>query len=144
MPKFARILSPLLAISFIVALTAGCSAKARMGRHLQRADKYFKAGQYPKAEVEYLNVLQLDARNARAFSRLGTIYLEQGCLTRAYPCLGRAVSLAPKDVDAHFMLGSLYLSGGKVKEAQQEANLILYLVPGHGEAPMLLPESVAS
>ncbi len=61
MRKLARVFFTSIAAGLLVCLVAGCSAKTRRAKHMQRADKYFSAGQYPKAEVEYLNVLQLDS-----------------------------------------------------------------------------------
>src|SRR5216110_2138398 len=78
-------------------LVSGCTPAARKARHLARADKYFDAVQYPQAEIEYLTVLNADHENTHAFSRLGIIYFEEGRLSRAYPCVAKAMELNSPD-----------------------------------------------
>ncbi len=144
MRKLARVFFTSIAAGLLVCLVAGCSAKTRRARHMQRADKYFNAGQYPKAEVEYLNVLQLDSLNARAIGRLATIYYEQNRFDRAVGFLAKARELTPDDLELCIKLGNIYVAVGKPKEAQLEANVILAKIPGHAEAPVLLAEAAAS
>src|SRR5258708_4963410 len=144
MRNFTRASHLVLAAALLLSLTGGCSKKARSGRHLQQADKYFAAGQYPKAEIEYLNTLRLDYTNARAISRLGAIYYDEGRFARSIPFLAKACQLVTNDVESHFKLGSIYLASGRVKEAREEAVLVLDKMPGHAEAPIMLAESVTT
>src|SRR5947207_12816552 len=62
---------------------AGCSAGAKKERILERADGYFKAGEYDKAKIEYLNLLRLDNQNITALQQLGLIWFEEGAPIRA-------------------------------------------------------------
>ncbi len=50
-------------------LITACSKEARKARLLGEADNYFKAGNYDKAKLSYINVLQLDPQTALAFAR---------------------------------------------------------------------------
>ncbi len=144
MRSLTRLLFPLLTAALLTSLTAGCSAKARTARHLQRADNYFAAGQYAKAEIEYLNVLQRDRLNARAFGRLGTIYYEQGRLGHAYAFLTNACALTTNDTELHLKVGTIYLGLGRLKEAREQATLVLAKMPTHAEAPVLLAETATN
>src|SRR5438094_767186 len=65
-----RIVSLALAATFIIA----CSKEAKKTRFLAEADSYFKASNYDKAKVSYLNVVRLDPQNALAFERIGTMW----------------------------------------------------------------------
>src|SRR5438876_12398651 len=105
MTKLTRILSIMVGAGLLLSLGTGCSRKAKSARHLQRADTYFAAGQYPKAEVEYLNTLKLNSTNSRAMGRLGTIYYEQGCSGRAYAFLAKAAELQPTNLDWQLKMG---------------------------------------
>ena len=49
------------------ATLAGCSVEARKALHLQRGEDYFKAGDYEKAKIEYMNLLQVDPQSATFF-----------------------------------------------------------------------------
>src|SRR5258706_7591556 len=141
-PRFLSVF--LLLVIFAATLGAGCTAKIKKARHQQRAEKYFAAGQYQKAEIEYLNVMRLEPTNTVAISRLASIYFDQGRLSRAYLYLVRGCALSPTNLDLHYKLGTIYLGARKAKEAHDEASLILAKSPNHPEAPLLLAESVAS
>ena len=69
---------------FLAAVVlAGCSPAAKKARALERADRYFKAGDYDKAKIEYMSVLRVDHQNAIAFQQLGAIWFEEGAPLRA-------------------------------------------------------------
>jgi len=73
------------AAALLVAAGAGCSAKVKKSYYLEQANRSFDAGQFDKAEVQYLNVLHADPRNPVAMSRLGIIYFQEGRLQKAAP-----------------------------------------------------------
>jgi tetratricopeptide (TPR) repeat protein len=131
-------------IAFFAALAAifsGCSAESRKTGHLNKADKYFTAGEYEKAEIEYKNVLQLGGTNPQAVGRLGIIYFEQGRLARATSYLRKAHELEPKNLEVRLKLGYLLLATGKSNEARDAALYILDQNPQDREAPILLAET---
>src|SRR5262245_415319 len=111
LPGRAFPLSCLLAfcLLLLLALTSGCSPKAKAARHLKRADKYFDAGEYAKAEVEYLNTLHFSADNPRVIGRLATIYYDQARVRAALDFLTRASELAPTNADYQVKLGTIQL-----------------------------------
>lgn len=141
MRKTAHLIPTLTALALLAIAGVSCSPSAKKARFLERANRYFDAGQYDKAEVEYINVIRLDLQNAQAFSRLGTIYAEQGRFPRAIPYLSRARELAPTNTEAHLKLGLIYLTGGKLKEARAEAAFVLDRTPQDEEAPLLLADA---
>ena len=144
MRKTTQTLILLAAVALCATLFTGCSAKARMVRHQRRADTYFAAGDYSKAEVEYLIALRLDRANEHNISRLGEIYYEQGRFRPAYAYISRAVELAPDDIGMHVKLGTIYLNLHSSKQAAEQAALILDKSPTNAEAPDILAESVTS
>src|SRR5579862_3525103 len=113
-----------LLLAVLAGLMSGCSREARRARHLAQADNYFAAGQYPQAEIEYLNVFKSDRVNAHAIGRLGTIYYEDGRLSRAYPFLVRANELDPTNSVIRLKIGFIQLLSGSVKEARATATAI--------------------
>lgn len=135
----------ILAAALMMAVNVtGCSKKARMARHQQRADRDFAAGEYAQAEIEYLIALRLDRENVHAIGRLGTIYYEQGRFGRAYSFVQKAAELATNDVDMHVKLGLIYLNLHSPKNAHAQAIYILDRWPTNAEAPDILAESCAS
>jgi tetratricopeptide (TPR) repeat protein len=144
MRKTTQTLITLAAVALCATVLAGCSAKARMARHQRRADNYFAAGDYSKAEVEYLIALRLDGANPHNISRLGEIYYEQGRFRPAYGYISKASELTPNDIGLHVKLGTIYLNLHAAKQAAEQAALILDKSPTNGEGPDILAESVTS
>ena len=132
-------LFPLLAL--IAMGGVSCSKQAQKAKHMQRADQYFAAGDYDRAEIEYISVLRIDAMTPNAFLRLGTMAFEQGRLGRAYAYLRRAGELAPNDLDVRLKLGLFYLTAGRPKNAGEAASYVLDHRPQDEEAPLLLADS---
>ncbi len=130
--------------ALIVAGTGGCSKQARKVRHLAQGDKYYAAGQYPEAEVEYLNAMKADVTDPHAIGRLGVIYFEQGRLARAYPFLMRAYELDRNDLMVRLKVGLLQLASGNARDARAEAMAVLASDPRNPDAPMLLAETARS
>jgi tetratricopeptide (TPR) repeat protein len=139
-----RNIAAALALVLVVVLAAGCSAKAKTARHLARADRYYQAQDYQKAEVEYLNVLQSDRANPRAIGRLGVIYYEQGRIGRAFAFLTRFAELSPGDLDARLKLATINLAAGKVRESRAAVLSLLDQSPTNAEAILLLADSAAT
>jgi tetratricopeptide (TPR) repeat protein len=142
-----KLLRSVLNIGMGVSLlwfTVGCTAKARSARHARAGDSYFVAGDYFKAEVEYLAALQRDGNNPHLMSRLGQIYFEQGRLAQALPFVSRSVELSTNELDSRFRLASIYQLAGRNKDALQELDAVLKANPKHQEAPLLLVELAAS
>src|SRR5258708_36193139 len=76
-------------LAFVLPLIAiasfGCAKEESKEQHLSRANDYFAAKQYEKAEKEYREVLQLAPEDPAALRQLGFIYLEQDQIRQAYP-----------------------------------------------------------
>lgn len=133
----------LLAVG-LSALVAGCSAEAKKQRTLERAEKFFAAGNYESARVEYLNVLRTDGNNATAHERLGQMWFDRGAFTTALPHLMKTRELSPGNAALRLKLGHALLAIGKAPLARREAMAVLEKSPGHGEALHLLAQSIRS
>jgi putative PEP-CTERM system TPR-repeat lipoprotein len=121
----------------------GCSPRDSAARHLESAGHYFASGQYDQAEVEYLNVLNLDPRSATAIGRLGEIYFADGRIGQILPFLLRGRDLQPDNLALRLKLGQYYLSAGKLKQARTEADFILERNSQDPEALLLLAGSAS-
>lgn len=138
MKKIIGLMPVLLAASLLATVNTGCSDKAKLASHLQKASRYFDAGDYAQAELEYMNALRNDHLNATAIGRLGTIYFNQGRLVKAAPFLLKGSQLATNDLDLHLKLGSFYVVAGNLKAAHTEADFVLARRPQDSQAPLLL------
>ncbi len=130
-----------LTMAVLLAVSGtGCTSKARRAYHKHRAEKFYAAGQYDRAEVEYLNVLRSDIGNAEAYARLGQIYYLEGRIQNAAPFLAKASSLATNDLDLRIKLGNVDASFANFKDARIQAEFILSRKPQDDEAPILLAD----
>jgi tetratricopeptide (TPR) repeat protein len=133
----------LIAVLTSLAL-CGCSNESRKARILNRADKDFAAGQFEKAEIEYLNALRLVPGDPTSIRQLGTIYFTEGRILEAYKFLQRTAEIEPENLDAQLRMGMAYLTFRKTKEARAQAEKILVKRPGDEESLLLLAEAATT
>ena len=134
----------IVTLTLAAALIASCSKEAKKTRFLAEADSYFKAGNYDKAKVSYLNVVRLDPQNALAFERIGTMWLEDGSPLRAAAFLVKANELAPKNDQNRIRLTRCYLAIGRFADASKQALKLLEQTPDNGDAIIALTEAARS
>ena len=140
-----RILASLLvALCLPGFLTVGCSKASKKARHLQRAEVQFEAGDFDRAEIEYLHVLRLDRTNQVALRQLGFMAFEQGRVIRAYALLNDARRADPDNLEVRIKLATMQLAGGQGLEARDEAIWLLTQEPTNEAALMLLVDSSVS
>src|SRR5947207_6580187 len=131
----------LIAILVMVLVTCSCTSEMKKSRYLARAERYFKAGEYDQAKIEYLKVLQIDSGNAVAYARCGAMWADEGAPLRAAAFLLKARGLAPEDLDNRYKLALVYLQVGQPNEAFKEATEILKQAPASGPALVILAET---
>ena len=131
----------LLAQLVLVMFTCSCTSEMKKSRYLARAERYFQAGQYDQAKIEYLKVLRVDSGNAVAYARCGAMWADEGAPLRAAVFLLKARELAPEDLDNRSKLAMVYLRVGQVNEAFKEATEILQRAPDNGPALATLAET---
>src|ERR1051325_8762651 len=128
------ILLGIVTVALTVVLVAGCSKEGKKARLLSDADTYFKAGNYDKAKVSYLNVLRLDPQNILAIERTGAMWQDDAAPLRAAPFLKKASELDPKNTQNRIRLARCYVAIGAFGEGAREALKVLEQLPDSGEA----------
>jgi tetratricopeptide (TPR) repeat protein len=150
MQKLSNFFSRTLVLAVIAATIVSCTPAAKKARYAKRGEEYFKAGEYDKAKIEYLNVLRVDQGDANAYGRIGAMWLDEGAPLRAGAFLHKAIELAPNNIDNHLKLARVYLAVGRVADARKEAMTVLEKAPDSGQALFILvdaaqkPEDVAA
>jgi len=74
---------------------------------------YYEQKKYSEAIIEFLNVLQKDARNRDARYLLAESYLGQQNANAAARQLNALLEYYPDDAQAQLQLGNIYLLGGQ-------------------------------
>ena len=137
-PKISfRLVTLLLAVTLVTS----CSKEAKKARLLGEADAYFKAGNYDKAKLTYLNALRLDPQNALALERIGAMWQDDAAPLRAAAFLKKASEVDPKNVQNRIRLARSYLAMGRPADAKNEALKVLEQVPDNGDAIAVLAEA---
>jgi tetratricopeptide (TPR) repeat protein len=131
-------------LALAATLITACSKEAKKTRFLAEAENYFKAGDYDKAKLSYLNLLRSDPQNVTAFQQLGFIWLEQGDPFRAIPFLLKVRELAPQNIAARAKLALSLKSVGQSADAIKEAFSILEQDPANAEAIVVLADASQS
>lgn len=150
----ARAIRPVAALAvagFAAILVTGCSQENKIARHTTRADAFFAEGDYDKARIEYLNIVQLDPRNTHAIAQLGNIFFENGVVLQAGAALAQARNLGATDPRISARLGVLLAASRRpdaspeqnelrLKEARESALKALEADPKQEEAILLLAD----
>jgi tetratricopeptide (TPR) repeat protein len=134
----------IITLLLAAVILSGCFAGGKKSRILERADRYFRAGEYDNAKIEYLNLLRLDNQNVTAFQQLGFIWFEQGVPLRAVPFLLKVRELAPQNVAARAKLALSFMAVGQPTEARKEALSILQQDSGNSDAIVVLADTSGS
>src|SRR5438046_9149095 len=95
------------------------TADSKKAHLTDRAEKYFKAGEYDNAKIEYLNVIKIDQGDANAYARIGAMWVEEGVPLRAGAFLIKALELAPNDTGSRLNLSRVYRAFGRLSDAMK-------------------------
>lgn len=127
-------------------LLAGCSRDphVRKQKALDSGNKYFDAGKFPEACIEYQNAIQIDPKFVAAHEKLADCFLRREMWSAGYSELMRVVDLEPQNFSKHIELGNLLLAGRRAKEAQDRAQLVLAQDPNNVDAHILLADAEMS
>jgi tetratricopeptide (TPR) repeat protein len=139
-----KILFRIVTLILAILLVTACSKEAGKARLLGEADNYFKAGNYDKAKLAYLNALRLDPQNGLAFERIGAMWQDDGAPLRAAAFLKRASDLDPKNVQNRIRLARCYVATGHFNEGTKEALKVLEQAPDNSDAIITLTEAARS
>lgn len=108
------------------------------GLWLMLAELRQRTHDQPGAKQALQRVIELDAQNAQAHSRLSAILLAEGALDDALKAAEQASQLAPEDLEARLAMGRTLLALERPKAAQEELEKALKLGSGNWEVEFLL------
>jgi tetratricopeptide (TPR) repeat protein len=123
-----------------VALMAGChrDPNVQKQKYLESGNRYSEQGKYREAAIQYMNALKVDKSFPEAHYALAQTYMHLGQYSGAYAELTRTVDLQPANLKARIDLGNLLLAGGKIDEAQKQADAIMAAQPNNPDLHAIL------
>ena len=120
---------------------ANCSRNPE--KYLVSGDKYFKAGKYNEAILEYRNAVQLNPRLAKAHFQLAQAFLAMQSFPAAYKELQQTVDIEPGNADAELQFASMLLAAKKYDDAKVAAQKVLAANPNNAQAHAILGDHLA-
>ncbi|MEK0448198.1 MAG: hypothetical protein RL088_466 [Verrucomicrobiota bacterium] len=143
-PVSIRTLALMLVLTAGLTCFTGCSKKSKAEDHKKRADSYFAAKDFAKAEIEYLNVLKQDRGNVDAIKRLAVIYFDRGKIQQALPYMMAVRELDKNDIATRIKIAQIFVGAGKIEEARKEVVYAVEQTPGNDDAIILLSDTSAT
>lgn len=131
-----------LLVALVGLFVAACSRGPE--KYLASGDKYFKAGKYSEAVIQYQNAVQASPKLAHAHHQLALTYLELKSFQPAYNELRTTVTLDPKDSEAQLQLAALLLAAKKYAEAKAAAAKVVATEPNNAQAHDVLAREAAA
>lgn len=122
------------------ALLSGCHGdpNVRKQKYLESGKRYSTEGKYREAAIQFLNALKIDKSYPDAHYELAKAYEHLGDPRAAHAELARTVELQPTNYAARIDLGNLGLAGGRIDDAQGQANAVLAAQPNNPDVHALL------
>src|SRR5205823_6441981 len=128
--------SPKLIFLACVALLTGCSTDPNRQKlkYLNDGEKYFTAGRYQEAVIQFRNAVQIDPKFAGAHYQLSLAYQALHDPEAAYREITASVTLDPKNADAQLQLAALLISRRQYDKAEAAALAVLQVDPKNTRA----------
>jgi tetratricopeptide (TPR) repeat protein len=99
-------------------LAAGCGgAQSRLASHMHRGREYYSQGNYPKANLEFRNAMQIAPRDPDARVMAGHTAERLGQYSNAVSLYQSVVDATPANVEARISLARLLILAGASKQA---------------------------
>ena len=113
-----------------IALSA-CSRdpNVRKQKYFQSGQRYFDAGKYREAAIEFDNAIKIDPAFAEAHHQLAETYLQLQQSDRAFRELTRTVDLQPENYRAQLEIVNLLVVNHELNPARQQLEILLQSHP---------------
>jgi tetratricopeptide (TPR) repeat protein len=131
----------LLPAWLLIALL-GCNRNpnARSREYFESGNRYFEAGEFSEAVIQFSNAAQLDPHNALAHFKLAESYLSLQRFAEAYRELEQTIELDPRNRKALLDLGLVFIAGRSYERVEPIAARMLATDPSNADAHLLLSE----
>lgn len=123
----ARLLAS--ALLSLVAVAGCSSAEDQAAGYLAKAQQYYDAGDYAKAQLEARNAVQVDPKNPKARYLMALLADKAERVNDLVGNLMIAVDEDPNFIDARVMLGNVMFMGRAYDQAAEQAKALRELAP---------------
>ena len=125
-----------------LAVLSGCHRDPDVAKqkYLESGKRYSAAGKWREATIQFQNAIKIDRNFPEAHYELAQVYLHMDQLRPAYAEFQRTVDLDPINFPARISLANLFLVGGKIDDAQAQADIVKAARPNNPDLHALLSE----
>src|SRR5260370_20956654 len=116
-----------LGLVFAIAGAQDSPKDARRDDPLRQAQSDLASGRLEKALENCRKAIELNPDSSSAYFLLGVIQEQRGAHQEARMSLIRSLKIEPSRVEAHILLGRIYLRSGQADEAGAEFKTALYM-----------------
>jgi len=132
-----RALTVLLLAPALASVAACGSPEDKVASHLEKAEEFLAAEDFPKAKVEAKNAVQIQPKSAAGHMILAKIAWRESKFDEVYSQLMMAVDSDPTLIEAHLRLGDLYFASRDVDAAAASAEAARKLDPNRADVHLL-------
>ncbi|HJU09475.1 MAG TPA: tetratricopeptide repeat protein [Candidatus Binataceae bacterium] len=134
--KHSSLLRLSLALVCLAVFLTACSRdpNVRKQKYYESGQRYFAAGKYREAVIQFRNATEVDATFADAHYQLAQTYTKLQDWSKVYYELGRTIDLQPDNYKAQADIANLLIAYGQpdqLKEAQEHVDLLLQKQPNN-------------
>lgn len=118
-------------LALICVLFSACSRdpNVRKQKYFESGQRYFEAGKYREAVIEFTNAIKVDPAYAEAHHQLAETYLQLQQGDRAFQELARTVELQPDNSPAQLEIINLLIVNHDLPQARQQLDVMLQKLP---------------
>jgi tetratricopeptide (TPR) repeat protein len=123
-----------------LALLSGCHSDPNVAKqkYLESGKRYSAEAKWREAVIQFGNALKIDRNYPDAHFALAQVYLHTGQFGAAYSEFQHTVDLDPTNFAARIDLANLLLAGGRIDDAQAQANIVANARPNSPDLHELL------
>ena len=141
--KHSNLLRLSLILGCIALFLTACSRdpNVRKQKYYESGQKYYAAGKYREAIIQFRNATEVDETFAAAHYQLAQTYTKLQDWSKVYYELGRTLDLQPDNYKAQADLANLIVAYGQpdqLKEAQEHIDVLLQKQPNSADTHMAL------
>ena len=128
------------AIFVALAFLSGCHRDPEVAKqkYLESGKRYSAQQKWREATIQFGNALKIDRNFPEAHFELAQTFMHMGQFRQAYVEYQKTVDLDPTNFPARIALANLLLAGGRIDDAQSQANVVMAARPNSPDLHALL------
>lgn len=129
-----RVIRAAMAGACLSVLAACSSPEQKVEKFTKSGLEFLESAEYGKANVQFRNALKIDEAHVPALMGVAKVAENRQEYKQMFGALQRAVRNDPNNIEAHVLLGKLFLVGSDETQALEHAEKAIVLAPDSADA----------